>query len=41
VYRQRVALMDECKGLYATCEKQGAILGFQRWLLDSGYLAQR
>ena len=41
VYRQRVSLMKECKGLYATCDNQTAILGFQRWLLDSGYLAQR
>jgi hypothetical protein len=41
VYRQRVALMGECKGLYATCEEQGKVLAFQRWLLDSGLLAQR
>ena len=41
VFRQRVALMGDCKGLYATCEDQGKVLAFQRWLLDSGLLAQR
>jgi hypothetical protein len=41
VYQRRWWLMGTCKGLYTSCADKGAVMGFQRWLADSGWMAQR
>ena len=41
VYQRRWWLMETCKGLYTTCADKGAVLSFQRWLVDAGWMAQR
>jgi hypothetical protein len=41
VYKRRARLLEVCKGLYATCPDRAAVLNFQRWLVSTGYLAQR
>ena len=41
VFKRRAQLLETCKGLYATCRDRGAVLAFQRWLVGTGYLAQR
>ena len=40
VFDRRAKLMDHCKGLYTTCTDRPAILAFQRWLVDSRWIAQ-
>jgi hypothetical protein len=40
VYQRRAQLLTTCKGLYATCADRAAVLTFQRWLVDSHWLAQ-
>ena len=41
VFKRRAQLLKTCKGLYATCRDRVAVLAFQRWLVGTGYLAQR
>ncbi|MBX9759747.1 MAG: sulfatase-like hydrolase/transferase [Beijerinckiaceae bacterium] len=41
VYARRLRLLEQCKGLYMTCEDRGAVMAFQRWLVDAGWIAQR
>lgn len=41
VYARRLQLLDHCDGLYATCADRGALMAFQRWLVDAGWIAQR
>jgi hypothetical protein len=42
VFARRLRLLETCKGLYTTCPDKGAVLGFQRWLVDHGWMsAQR
>lgn len=41
VYERRLWLMNACKGLYATCGDRGAVLAFQRWMVDSRWIVQR
>lgn len=41
VYDRRFWLMNACKGLYATCPDRGAVLAFQRWMVDSRWIVQR
>jgi hypothetical protein len=40
VFERRAWLMDRCQGLYATCADRTAVLAFQRWLVDSRWIAQ-
>ncbi len=40
VTQRRHWLFEHCKGLYATCPDHGAVLAFQRWLVDSKWIAQ-
>lgn len=40
VYERRARLLETCKGLYATCADRAAVLTFQRWLVDSQWIAQ-
>ena len=40
VFARREKLMAQCDGLYATCKDRAAILAFQRWLVDSRWIAQ-
>ena len=40
VFERRAWLMDRCHGLYATCADRTAVLAFQRWLVDSRWIAQ-
>lgn len=41
VYARRMHLLEHCDGLYATCADRGALMAFQRWLVDAGWIAQR
>jgi hypothetical protein len=41
VFQKRARLLETCKGLYATCADRASVLAFQRWLVSTGYLAQR
>lgn len=41
VYARRLQLLEHCDGLYATCADRGALMAFQRWLVDAGWIAQR
>lgn len=41
VYQRRWWLMETCKGLYTSCADKGAVLSFQRWLVDAGWMAHR
>lgn len=41
VFARRQEIMERCNGLYATCADQDAILEFQRWLVDSGWISQK
>lgn len=41
VYARRARLLEQCNGLYATCADRAAVLTFQRWLVDSDWVAQR
>lgn len=41
VYERRLWLMNICKGLYTTCGDRGAVLAFQRWMVDSRWIVQR
>ena len=41
VYDRRLWLMNTCKGLYTTCADRGAVLAFQRWMVDSRWIVQR
>ena len=38
VYRRRVQLMKTCEGLFGTCADKGAMLTFQHWLVDAGWV---
>ena len=40
VMMRRAWLFDHCKGLYATCADRGSVLAFQRWLVDSRWIAE-
>ena len=40
VFARRERLMARCNGLYATCKDRAAVLAFQRWLVDSRWIAQ-
>ena len=40
VYQRRAQLLETCQGLYATCADRAAVLTFQRWLVDSQWIAQ-
>jgi len=40
VFARRERLMARCDGLYATCKDRGSVLAFQRWLVDSRWIAQ-
>ncbi len=40
VFARREKLMAHCDGLYATCKDRASILAFQRWLVDSRWIAQ-
>jgi hypothetical protein len=41
VYARRLRLLHHCKGLYMGCADRGAVMAFQRWLVDMGWIAQR
>jgi len=41
VYARRLRLLEHCDGLYATCADRGALMAFQRWLVEAGWIAQR
>ena len=41
VYDRRKWLLNICKGLYTTCADRGAVLAFQRWMVDSRWIVQR
>ena len=41
VFSKRVRLMQHCRGLYASCADRAAVLTFQRWLTDAGWVSQR
>ena len=41
VYARRLRLLEQCNGLYMTCADRGAVMAFQRWLVDAGWIAQR
>lgn len=41
VFTRRLWLMHACKGLYANCADRGAVLAFQRWMVDSRWIVQR
>jgi phosphoglycerol transferase MdoB-like AlkP superfamily enzyme len=41
VYARRLQLLEQCRGLYATCADRENVTGFQRWLADSGWIVQR
>ncbi len=41
VYDRRNWLMNRCAGLYTTCADRGAVLAFQRWMVDSRWIVQR
>ena len=41
VYARRLQLLEHCDGLYLTCADRGAVMAFQRWLVDAGWIAQR
>ena len=40
VFARRERLMARCDGLYATCKDRASVLAFQRWLVDSRWIAQ-
>lgn len=40
VMHKRLWLIDRCKGLYANCADRGAVLAFQRFMIDSGWIVQ-
>ncbi|MDF2120038.1 sulfatase-like hydrolase/transferase [Roseiarcaceae bacterium H3SJ34-1] len=40
VFERRMWLIDKCDGLYADCKDRGAVLAFQRYMLDSGWIVQ-
>jgi len=40
VFERRMWLIDKCDGLYANCKDRGAVLAFQRYMLDSGWIVQ-
>ncbi len=40
VFARRERLMARCNGLYATCRDRASVLAFQRWLVDSRWIAQ-
>ena len=40
VFARRETLMARCGGLYATCKDRASVLAFQRWLVDSRWIAQ-
>jgi hypothetical protein len=41
VYERRWWLMQTCRGLYTSCSDKGAVMAFQRWMVDAGWMAQR
>ena len=41
VYDRRMWLMNQCVGLYTACADRGAVLAFQRWMVDSRWIVQR
>jgi len=38
VFRQRANLLKTCNGLFGTCADKGALLTFQHWLVDAGWV---
>lgn len=40
VLQRRLWLIDRCNGLYVSCEDRGAVLAYQRFLIDSGWIVQ-
>ncbi len=40
VFARREKLLARCDGLYATCKDRASVLAFQRWLVDSRWIAQ-
>jgi hypothetical protein len=38
VFRQRAQLLKTCNGLFGTCADKGALLTFQHWLVDAGWV---
>lgn len=41
VYARRLRLLEQCDGLYVSCADRGALMSFQRWFVDAGWIAQR
>lgn len=41
VFARRMRLLTHCNGLYMTCPDRGAVMAFQRWLGDMGWIAAR
>lgn len=41
VHRERLRLLDVCKGRYFTCTRRDEILSFHRRLIDSGLMMAR
>jgi hypothetical protein len=41
VYARRMHLLEHCDGLYLTCADRGAVMAYQRWLVEAGWFAQR
>jgi hypothetical protein len=40
-YKARAELMSACDGRWFDCRRKGAVLAFQRQLLDSGLITAR
>ncbi|MDH7797319.1 sulfatase-like hydrolase/transferase [Beijerinckia sp. 28-YEA-48] len=40
VLQRRLWLIDRCNGLYVSCADRGAVLAYQRFLIDSGWIVQ-
>jgi hypothetical protein len=38
VFRQRVQLMKTCEGLFGSCADRGALLTFQHWMAEAGWV---
>ena len=38
VYRQRAQLMKTCEGLFGSCADKGALLTFQHWMAEAGWV---
>ena len=38
VYKRRAQLLKTCEGAFGTCADRGALLTFQHWLVDAGWV---